>query len=278
MIAENLKNPAETATPPMERIVTGVLRDDASYAVWRSRGTQDYLLMFTLSGKGRVGYGTGEILCLPGDLVLIRPNTRHDYGTARHADAWEIIWAHFHPYPHWLDWLVLPTPAPNLFHLSLEGETRLLIESRLRKMDRLARGALVRRAAFALNALEEALLHCATVAGDAATEVNRRDPRVLRAMAFLTENLARPLQLSEIASAAGLSASRLSHLFRAEVGLTPMQFLERERLARAQQLLKLTARSITNIATEVGFESAIHFSLRFKKAIGISPRDYRKQH
>ena len=96
-------------------------------------------------------------------------------------------------------------------------------------------------------------------------------------MRFLLESLARPLTLAEVARASGLSVSRLSYRFKTEVGQTPMQFLETQRMTRARQLLQLTNRPVAAIALEVGFESPIHFSLRFRKAIGVSPRAFRRQ-
>ena len=85
------------------------------------------------------------------------------------------------------------------------------------------------------------------------------------------------MALADVARAAGLSVSRLSLLFKAGVGQTPMQFLETQRMTRARQLLQLTSRPIGAIALEVGFESPIHFSLRFRKAVGVSPRSFRRK-
>lgn len=270
-MAEKLKDLA--TIPRAIPLVTGVLQGDARYTTWRADGTQDYLLMFTLTGCGRVGHARGEIRVRPGELVLIRPGTRHDYGTARGAGGWELIWAHFQPRPHWLEWLSWPEPAPGILQLMLESALHARVETALRLMDTRARSASPLRMALALHSLEEALLGCAS----ALPSAQRHDTRVAAAMAFLIENLAQPLTLREVAVAAHLSVSRLSHRFKDEVGITPGQFLERERLARAAQLLQFTTRPIAAIAEDVGFASPIHFSLRFKKAFEVSPRDFRKR-
>jgi len=275
-MAENLSNPAtrrEALTVTATPLVAGVLEGDTRYSTWRTKGTPDYLLMYTQAGCGRVGHRHGELLVRPGEVVLIRPGIHHDYGTARSAALWRLIWAHFQPRPHWLEWLSWPEPAPGVLKLQLEGEAQTSVEQALLLMDTRARSALPRRESFAMHALEEALLWCASVQPSAQT----RDQRVVAAMAFLIENLAQPLTLADVAAAAGLSVSRLSHRFKEEVGITPWQFLERERLGRAAQLLRLTARPIAAIAEEVGFGSAIHFSLRFKSAFDVSPRAFRKR-
>ncbi len=275
-MAEKLKdfaNRRDDYRPSATPIVTGVLQGDARYTAWRSRGTQDYLLMYTCEGCGRVGHLRGEVQVQPGEVVLIRPGTRHDYGTARSAKRWELVWAHFQPRPHWLEWLAWPEPAPGILHLVLEGETRQLVREALLLMDSRSRSAQPLRSALAMHALEEVLLLCAA----ALPSARQQDVRVATAMAYLVENLARPLTLAEVAKAAELSVSRLSHRFKDEVGITPGQFLERERLARAAQLLRFTTRPIAAIAEEVGFASPIHFSLRFKKAFTLSPREFRKR-
>ena len=278
MIPENLTNLPEPgffdalnkddSERGVVRLVSGYQRGGRRYAVWRSRGRSDWLLMYTRDGAGHAG----NVRLEPGSVALIRPGAPHDYGTARDADFWEILWAHFQPRPHWLSWLGWPEDAPGVLHLRLESEVREWVEAALWEMHRHSVGPLARREDFAMHAMEEALLWCETVTPAA----RRLDPRVEAAMRCLLENLARPVTLPEVAREAGLSISRLSHRFKSEVGQTPMQFLEAQRLARARQLLLLTSRPITSIAAEVGFESPIHFSLRFRKVVGTSPREFRR--
>jgi AraC family transcriptional regulator of arabinose operon len=148
------------------------------------------------------------------------------------------------------------------------------VTAALWEMHRRATGGLPRREEFAMNALEEALLWCDSVNPRSAQA--RFDPRVVRAMEYLREDLRRPFALPGVACDAGLSVSRLSHLFREQVGLSPQQFVERERIARAKQLLSLTSRTVAAVAAEVGFENPFYFTLRFKKHTGLSPSDWRK--
>jgi AraC family transcriptional regulator, arabinose operon regulatory protein len=277
MDAENLKNFPEVADklsrddsgPVAAPIVTGHLVGGPRYGVWRTRGRSDWLLMLTLSGRGRAGRAMLE----PGDVALLRPGMRQDYGTAPGAPGWEILWVHFQPRPHWLAWLLWPEAEPGVLTLTLGATVYEPVEAALREMHRRALGPLARREDFAMSALEEALLWCET----ATPAARRLDPRVEAAMGFLLENLQRPVTLPEVARAAGLSVSRLSHRFKSEVGRAPMQFLEAERMVRARRLLQLTSRPIAAIALEVGFESPIHFSLRFRALFGISPRAFRRR-
>lgn len=270
---------SETPHPPVVSLVTGHFRERANYASWRRHGTTDYLLMLALSGTGRVGYLGGEMAAKPGDLILLRPGTLHDYGTARGAAGWEIIWTHFLPRTHWLpDLRGWPESAPGLTLFSLggpESETFVRARAALMEMHRLALSGLPRRDDFAMNALEEALLWC-DLANPSRTAA-RLDERVQQALEFLRGRLSEPVSLAQVADAVGLSASRLGHLFREQTGQTPQQFVETARIARAQQLLSLTGRTVGVIAEEVGYENPFYFTLRFKKHTGLSPRDWRRQ-
>jgi AraC family transcriptional regulator of arabinose operon len=264
-----------TPVPTVAPIITGHFREGSGYTTWRPRGTTDWLLIFTNDGRGRFGTSEGkDRLAVAGDLLLLRPQTLHDYGTAHGANLWDILWSHFLPRPHWLDWLsVWPDTAPGIVHTSLSEPTRSEVAQNLQAMHHQALGGQARRDAFAMNYLEMALLQC-----DRALLPfggGRIDERVLRARAYLLEHLSEPMMMSTLAREVDLSVSRLAHLFRSQTGQTPQQFVEAERMARAQQLLERTGRTITAIALEVGFENPFYFSLRFKKHTGLSPRDWR---
>ena len=267
---------SETNLPKAVPLVTGHFREGRDYQTWRPLGTADWLLIGTLSGQGRFGFDGGEVVTSAGTLTLIRPQTRHDYGVEPSQGRWELLWTHFHPESTWQPWLGWPEAAPGLMVLSLtEPVVREKIMTRLFKVHRLATGALRHRKVFAMNALEEMLLWCDTQ--NPRSEQAHLDPRVLAAMNFLCQRLDRSVTLEELAAFSKLSPPRLSHLFRLQAGLTPHQFLEQQRLDRACRLLDFTARSVSAIAAEVGFENPFYFTLRFKRHTGYSPREYRKR-
>jgi len=282
----NSAEKTEERHPEVIHLVTGHFHETAGYETWRARGTQDWLLIATLDGGGRFGHEKGggeggEFTTRPGDLTLFRPGTRHDYGVAPSLGRWELLWTHFHPRPDWTPGLAWPETAPGLMRLHLEDpDVRRKAFARFGEAHALATGALPsaprRREAFAMNALEEVLLWCGTQ--NPLSDSSPLDGRVRAAMEFLTRRLAEPVTTDALAAACGLSVSRLAHLFRAQVGLTPQQYLEGQRMDRARRLLELTPRPIGAVAAEVGYENPFYFTLRFKRATGLSPRDYRKKH
>ena len=68
-----------------------------------------------------------------------------------------------------------------------------------------------------------------------------------------------------------LSPNHLAQLFTDEVGVSPRQFLLRERVRRAKELLQGSDAAITSIALDLGFSSSQHFAKMFKRSRG-APR------
>ncbi len=93
---------------------------------------------------------------------------------------------------------------------------------------------------------------------------------------WIDEHAAEPLDLDTIAARAGLSAFHFLRVFSAVIGATPHQYLVRARLRRAAELLVDPARSITDIAYDVGFADVSNFVRTFRRAAGVSPRGFRR--
>ena len=271
------RDAVQTPRPIYTDLVTGHYRQFHPYHAYRERGTEDWLIILTLGGAGVFrDAGGDETTVLPGEITLLQPRTRHDYGVAPDADAWDLIWIHFHPRPFWHEWMVWPEVSPGFMRLRLENEaTREKITTRFEECHGLATGSLLHREQFAINALEELLLWCSTQVPNAASK--EPDARILKARTYIQEHLREKLTVQMIAAKAKMSASRLTQLFRQETGMTPISFLEFQRLARAKQLLARTTLPVGMIADEVGFDNAFYFTLRFKRHTGLAPTEFRKQ-
>jgi transcriptional regulator GlxA family with amidase domain len=95
-------------------------------------------------------------------------------------------------------------------------------------------------------------------------------------LAWLTDNLHTYLTLADIAERAAMSTRSLSRHFRRQTGTTPLEWLNRQRIRRAQQLLEQTSRPVEQIGELVGFASPTAFRESFRQIAGVSPRDYRR--
>jgi signal transduction histidine kinase/AraC-like DNA-binding protein/ActR/RegA family two-component response regulator len=98
-----------------------------------------------------------------------------------------------------------------------------------------------------------------------------------RALVFIHERYAEPINRELIAAHVGVNENYLSECFHAEMGVTPMAYLTRYRISRACVLLEEGAASITAVAAAVGFADSAYFSRVFQRVMGMSPRAYRRR-
>ena len=134
---------------------------------------------------------------------------------------------------------------------------------------RLPPGAHSEGSELAMSAIEEAVLWCRHEYRSSSAPL---DPRVQKALAFLSRNVSQPgLRLADVVNAAGASRPRLMALFRQQIGVPPMEYLERERLRQARQLLESGLLRVKEAAAACGYTDAKHFARRFRLAHGTSP-------
>ncbi len=103
----------------------------------------------------------------------------------------------------------------------------------------------------------------------------KRDQRVRDVVRHIAENLNKPMDVQTLARLAHLSEVRFAQLFKQEIGVPVMQFVEAQRISQARELLVTTNLPIKRIASLTGFENPFHFSTRFKRRTGQTPRQYR---
>ncbi len=99
---------------------------------------------------------------------------------------------------------------------------------------------------------------------------------VRKAVRFFRYHLQEPLTLEQAAAEAGVSPSRLSHLFQEEMGESPMAYLRRQRLESACILLTESALPISQISEILCFGSASRFGQAFRRYTGMTPSQYRQ--
>lgn len=246
----------------------------AGYTNWRPRGSGDWLLIHTVEGAGRIGFGDTTRLLGRGEAVLFAPGAAQDYRTDESVGRWRLLWAHFHPQPNWRAWIRWPEVARGVGWLALpEGGIRGGFEAAMKRAVSALRAPHADAVEFALNALEEALLWAQRA--DESHPRAKLDSRVRRAMDYLAARPAEPFRLEMLAKHCGLSESRLSHLFREETGETPQVYSEELRLRLAQQLLVHSGLRVNEVAAEAGFADPFYFAKRFQKFAKCSPTEYR---
>jgi AraC-like DNA-binding protein len=98
-----------------------------------------------------------------------------------------------------------------------------------------------------------------------------------RARDHVDRHYAEPLDLEVMAAAAGLSKFHFHRMFAATYGITPAAYVSQRRVERAQDLLRATNLSVTEVCHAVGFASLGSFSTRFKEVVGETPRQFQQR-
>jgi transcriptional regulator GlxA family with amidase domain len=100
-------------------------------------------------------------------------------------------------------------------------------------------------------------------------------PHLRRARDHIDRHSQQPLDLAGLAVVAGVSKFHFARCFEATYGETPIRYVTRRRIERAQDLLRLANLTVTEICMVVGFASLGSFSSRFTQLVGESPAAYR---
>jgi AraC-like DNA-binding protein len=98
---------------------------------------------------------------------------------------------------------------------------------------------------------------------------------LLRAKDLADSRYAEPLEVDDLARAAGLSKAHFSREFRRTFGESPYVYLMTRRLERAAALLRNTDHSVAEICLEVGLQGVGSFTTSFKRMFGMTPTEYR---
>jgi AraC-like DNA-binding protein len=99
---------------------------------------------------------------------------------------------------------------------------------------------------------------------------------VTAAIAYLRKHLQEPVRMSDLVRHVGFSRARMFDMFKTQTGLTPNDYLQRLRIEKAQEQLRHTNQSVTEIGLATGFSTGQYFSTVFGRYTGVSPTRFRK--
>ena len=245
----------------------------AGHSVRRPTGAPTHLLFACLEGEGLVFTGQKAVQAKPGDILWLSPDTPHYYDASM-KDPWSILWVHFtgEEAPAWKDLVfdggesdVCNVPADQIGSLSLD-RIHSILENGYSLLNLVDATSALRFSLGMLSRLREqpGSTRSARLRVAASAEKLRSDWRHLH-------------RIEELAVQAGVSISHFSTLFKKETGHGPIDFLIRQKIQYAARLLATTQEPISSVSAAVGYEDPFYFSRCFRKIMGCSPRDYRKQ-
>ena len=105
---------------------------------------------------------------------------------------------------------------------------------------------------------------------------DKAEDNIQKTIFHIRANLAKSLTIDELANIAGVGKTNYFHKFKKTTGLTPVNFILKERIEYAKDLIKTSSKSLQTIAYQSGFNTYEHFCKSFKRREQISPLKFRK--
>ncbi|MFE3321402.1 helix-turn-helix transcriptional regulator [Nocardia sp. NPDC059195] len=102
-------------------------------------------------------------------------------------------------------------------------------------------------------------------------------PHLRKTRDLVDRRYADPLDLDELARSAGVSKYHFLRAFAAVYGRTPAVYLAERRIERAQDLLRSTNLTVTEVCMLVGYSSLGSFSAKFRQLVGVTPSEYQSK-
>lgn len=100
-------------------------------------------------------------------------------------------------------------------------------------------------------------------------------PPVRRCCSYMALRMHATISLEELSRVCHLSPHYISDLFRKELGISAVQFFQKNKLLYAKHLLKNTSQAVSEIAAQLSYPSHSNFTERFKREYGITPQQFR---
>lgn len=230
-------------------------------------------IFYCLEGEGSLVTKHGEQIIKTNSLILVNPYIEHtERTTIENPLKYMVIGVHG---PE----LVLPDyfSDTGLFYFQDDEELfKPLIQSILTECDQekfyskyittqLVNALLLRISEYANSPYSD-------------TPTKTYSVSVVLAKQYIDNHYSQVISLDTLEERTHISRFHLSHLFKEEINMSPIQYLSQVRFEQAKKLLTTTNMSVFRIAESVGFSSDTYFSKRFKEYVGLTPNRYRTKY
>ena len=232
-------------------------------------------VLLIYSGGGELLLGGRKHAICPGDLVIYNPGVVHDEWSWRENEVGHYcIGVNGLHMPGLRENALIPEEQNCVFSAGDSFE-------KLRTLFEMIYHSLLAgepQAELFCDGLTRALLIkvLSVVNGAGASPIEPPDVLGKRIQDYIDTHYTEALTLQSIGDALHISPYYLSHVFKKEVGYSPMQYLLRRRIGEAQTLLLTTSLPVGQISEKVGYDTQSYFNQQFTKQMGMSPGRYRQ--
>lgn len=236
-------------------------------------GLVSYLCFLVLDGEGKLTYEGEEYLLEKGDCIFIDCRSAYSHSTSQ--VLWSLAWCHFYaPFLPAVYEKYKERGGRPVFH----PENPSAFETILTQLyDLAASSDYIRdmRINESLSSLLTLLMQESWNPEN--TVVSKKRMELAKVKNHLDEHYIEKITLDDLEEKFFINKYYLLKIFKETYGTTVSSYLIAKRITRAKQLLRFTAMTIDEVGCAVGMDGAGYFSRMFKKAEGISPKEYRRQ-
>lgn len=227
-------------------------------------------ILYPSSGEVCVRLGAEERTVSPGEILVIFPGLPHSYVKNERCEGMVMMFTGKMLFDTEEDWSELLPSEPILTLNALDPDVAYCLR-RLKSMGMCGKiDETLARAYFSLLFvhLRPKLMLEKTL--------QPMNDLLYSAMQYMSQNLTQPLSLRGTAHALGVNTYYLSHVLNERLGMGFRSYLNALRIDRARRLLRMSSRSIEDIAAACGFTNLRTFDRVFSERCGATPRDFRK--
>ncbi|MFL5746708.1 MAG: AraC family transcriptional regulator [Niastella sp.] len=241
---------------------------------YRKKGLPENFLFYCVDGAGWYQIGDKKSEVGPNQFFILPQNVEHAYGSTD-DNPWSIYWIHFggDSLPQ-MNSLQAVQKHFKPFYIKSSSEIQIMF-SRMYKA--LELGYSTDNLIFANLCLPHFLSLFIYNSKHTTVSPNDKLDVVDSAILYMQEHINENISLQDLSSHYNYSASRFSSLFKQKTGYAPIDYFIQMKMQKASQQLDFSTNSVKDIALSMGFDDPYYFSKRFRKIIGLSPKQYRSQ-
>tara|TARA_R110001599_G_scaffold28536_2_gene98606 strand:+ start:529 stop:1416 length:888 start_codon:yes stop_codon:yes gene_type:complete len=231
----------------------------------------DYILIYCADGKGFLSLNKEKKTVKAGELFILPPNTVHAY-QADEDQPWTVYWCHFQG-----------EQAKDFFDYINHNQSFEIIRN-MTDIDFIQAFRELIETVRDSTQLSD-FIHASNLFRHILTKIERQMKRrnryenglsIPKIQQFMRININKLISLEELASLSHCSKYHFARQYQLLTGTSPLKHFITLKMEHACFLLEQTSLSMSEIATQLGYDDALYFSRVFRKVLGLAPSTYRK--
>ena len=237
------------------------------------KGRRDYQILYVANGKTHFWFDGKEEIFSAGHMVLYKPEEIQKY-VYYLEDNPEVFWIHFtgSDVKNILAYHGISLDE-HVFYCGVLPDYKALFRKIIQELQLCRYGY----EDYIASLFNDILLLVDRQQHEQKKATGNVQEQIERAAAYFNENYNTKISIDDYAESLHISTNWFIHNFKQYAGMSPAQYILSLRMVNAQSLLERTTYNIKEISEIVGYENPLYFSRVFKKEIGKSPAQYRKE-